>query len=548
MCKSKRMVIILLAALLCIGSAACATPSDTTNESASASLSETVAGGASTDASSATDATDSSIGSSESLTEPSSDTGETDAVTDTAPESESSESATETVTETSADAESETLVNDDLPPLDFEQKEIVIHGIKNHEELTGDPSGGVVSSAIHARNLMVEDRLNVRLVPSLGVGQQSMDEIRRLITSGDNSIDIISGHQWKSQMLAWDGLYVDLADEAYLNYDKPWWADSYMNEIQWDEHRYILIGDISVYMLKYMSAFYVNKPLFEDSFTPVEDLYTMVFNGNWTWDQMNTYISDVYRDANGNSIKDEDDILGLRTHAAAPTDYFAYTAGLEFSDRDADGRIYLLEDQTRNIQIAEAIRHLLYENPGCLTRPDATQNTSDVQAFAEGTTLFCARCMQSAEYFVNMRDEYAIIPYPKLDMAQPDYYTQVHDATTVFSIPITASDEEIPMLTAVLEAMASENYRRVTPAYYDVALKSRYSKDPQSAQLIDNIRANIRVDFIYANTYIFDSRGQLGTIMRKLAADPGKKYASLYKVMSTAVNRVLEDEVNARND
>ncbi len=497
MSSLKRIAIALLAALLCTGAVSCAKPSPTTGESA-------------TDTSAAT----------ESASVPDSDDG----------------------------TESETLVPDDLPTLDFDEKEVVIHGIKNHEELLGDPSGGLVSAAIHERNLMVEERLHVKLVPSIGVGSESMDELRRLITSGEDSVDIISGHQWKSQILAWDGLYVDLSDEEYLNYDKPWWADSYMNEIQWDDHRYILIGDISVYLLKYMSSIYVNKPLFEDTFMPIEDLYTMVFDGKWTWEQMNIYVSNVYRDANGDNIKDDEDILGLLTQPGAPTDFFAYTAGLKFSERDADGNILLIEDQSRNIQISEEIRQLLHENPGCLTRKDSSTNTADVKKFADGNILFCARCMQSADYFVNMEDEYAIIPYPKLDMNQPDYYTQVHDAATVFSIPITVDPEDVPMLAAVLEAMGSENYRRVTPAYYDVVLKSRYSKDPQSAKIIDDIRANIRVEFIYANTYIFGTKGQLGTIMRKLAEDPGRKYASLYKGMSTIVSSTLDKEVNSRND
>ena len=50
------------------------------------------------------------------------------------------------------------------------------------------------------------------------------------------------------------------------------------------------------------------------------------------------------------------------------------------------------------------------------------------------------------------------------------------------------------MLGAFLEVMASESYRVVTPAYYEVALKSRYTKDPASWEMLDLITENLYID------------------------------------------------------
>ncbi len=459
------------------------------------------------------------------------------------------ETAKETVG-TPTGNEDETYVADNLPELNYNEREITIFGIKNHEDLIGDVSGNIVESTIHARNLLIESRLNVKLTSTIGDDYKSMDSLRNLLVSGEHSVDIISGMQWKSLMLAWDGLYIDLTEAEYIDYDMPWWDNAYMDELQWNEKRYALIGDISTDMLKCMSAFYVNKALFEDNFTPVSQLYTTVFNGEWTWDKMQTYISDVYRDLNGSNSPDDEDILGLRTHPISQTDLLAYTAGMRHSTRDEDGNIQLISDQSRNIEIAEAVHSLLYENKGCLTRSrkEAGQyDLPDLQAFADGNTLFCSKVMGSAEYFVNMADDYAIIPHPKLDMRQSDYITYIHDGAAVFSIPITAKAEDHDMLSAVLEAMASENYRRLSPAYYDVVLKSRYSSDPQSAQLIDGIRSRIAADFICTGNFVFGTEGQLGTIIQTLSSNQSTNYMSVYKSMSKIVERKLAEEVNNRD-
>ena len=94
-----------------------------------------------------------------------------------------------------------------------------------------------------------------------------------------------------------------------------------------------------------------------------------------------------------------------------------------------------------------------------------------------------------------MNDEYGILPIPKFDEAQKDYYTYSHDQYTVFMVPTTVADPE--MSGAVLEVMAYESYRSVQPTYYELVLKGRYANDPQSRAMLDRITRNIKVDPSY---------------------------------------------------
>ncbi len=461
-------------------------------------------------------------------------------------DSSTTPSSTDTTAVTDGLIESDSEAQLELPTdLDYKNTEINIHCESKSLDLVGDVEGDIVSAAVFERNSAVENRLKVKLV-MVETDGDFMNAFKTLILANDDSIDILAGCQYLCIPQARDGLYRNVADAAYINWEKPWWSDDYMDTIQWNEKRYVMIGDISLHMLHAMSAFFVNKALFEDEFGSIDNLYQEVFDGKWTWEKRSAYVSQVYRDANGNNKTDEGDILGMRGYHESPTDHMAYTAGLSLSTRDADGSIVFVEDQSRNIEIAEAMYKLMYENKGCFTSTDnATFMEHFVYSFAAGNTLFCGFNLDAADDFRNMEDEYAIITHPKFDELQEDYKTLIHDYATTFAIPTTVDDEEFDMLSAVLEAMCYESYKRVTPVYYDVVLKSRYSSDPQSAKAIDMIRENIFTDFIYANNYSFNA--PLGTIMRTIIGEKNNNYSSLYKRYRRLVENDLKRFTNAED-
>ncbi len=456
---------------------------------------------------------------------------------------EAETTAAVTVSDTEAISEAETELTDSLPELDFNKEEFVFFTAVGSVDLVGESDGDVVSASIYDRNAVVANRLNIELTILEDNSADPMEEIRRLILASDDSIDVLSGMQYRALPHAYEGLYRDLSEEVYLDWDKPWWADEYMDTIEWNDARYVLMGDISLTMLQNMSSTFVNKRIFESAFGSIDGLYQTVFDGKWTYEKLAYYITEIYQDTNNNGKTDDGDILGLRTYHESPTDHMAYAAGMVLTRHESDGTISLIEDQSRNIEIAETIYRLCYETPGVYLSLDFNTFTQHVlTSFCDGETLFNLYLVGTAERFRDMDDAYAIITHPKLNETQESYYTLIHDTSTVFAVPITVEDAD--MHAAVLEAMCYESYRSVTPVYYDLVLKSRYSQDPSSARAIDMIRANVRTDFIYANNYVFGTNGQLGTINRVLIQTKNTNYASTYKKYSRAVQREL-DKINA---
>ena len=91
----------------------------------------------------------------------------------------------------------------------------------------------------------------------------------------------------------------------------------------------------------------------------------------------------------------------------------------------------------------------------------------------------------------DMKEEYGILPMPKFDEKQDQYYSIANDNFSLIAVPTTVKN---PALTgAFLELMGEYSYKIVTPKYYEVAMKGKYLRDDESCQMFDII---VRSDLV----------------------------------------------------
>lgn len=436
---------------------------------------------------------------------------------------------------------------DTLPALDFGGKEVRMTLRDNYNftlnEMVGALDGDIVHDAIYTRNREIEERLNVKL--NMILGDQNaytfMQNLKTVLLAADDAYDILVTTQYLATPWVSEDLFRDLSDAPYLDYEQPWWNNTYMNEISLDPaHRYLVCGDITVSQLRVAGVMYFNKRLFAEVFDDADLLYQQVLDGKWTYDALRGYIRDGYRDVNGNGQEDPDDILGMMMHTVANADHFSYTAGLHFTERDADGLPYIAEDQNRNVAVMETLYALYYETPGAHIWTDIANYTEIEKKFNNCTSLFMPELLMISENLRNMKDEFGIVPLPKLDETQDSYFALVHDTGSLLAIPYTREDLELPC--AVMEAIAAENYRTVMPTYYETALKVKYTRDELSAKIIDIIHDNMITEFVYANNYVFGS-STIGTIARTLLGSASKNYMSTYEKMEKNVSKIIGNMV-----
>lgn len=404
--------------------------------------------------------------------------------------------------------------------------------IEGGEELTGE----TVSDTVILSNQSVTDRLNIDLryyAENSGDWSTITSLVSNLIMANDDSYDVYLGEQYGLTQTAVKGYYRNVFELPYLDFEQPWWNVTFMNNLQLTEDfRMFMTGDFNLTTLNQLFVQYYNKRIYRDLFGDPDELYSTVLEGNWTIDKMNELIGASYIDSNGNGKPDTDDQLGYVAYKTySSVDPFMYCADIPYTSRDADGHIVIDMNQERALTLTEKVV-ALFNQPAVYTEGTET--------FLAGGALFCNGLLRSAEGFRDMEDDFGFLPSPKLDEAQEYYRNLVGDCNLFTVIPVTCVKAE--MAAAVLEALNAQTYRTVTPAWYEVTLKCKYSRDLISSDIIDLIHDSIYTDFLFAYSPMVS---QMGQVMRDLVTNNNTNYASnvasKQKVATKGIERMYKD-------
>ncbi len=406
-------------------------------------------------------------------------------------------------------------------------------------DLQGDAEGDIVEVALYDRNVAIEEQLNITfnyVDPGIESGNVGT-EVRKLLMAADTTYDLYSLIQWNSTALALEHCFLNVTDLPHLDLGQPWWSKSYMEALSIGHNNvFFLAGDISIDMIRTIAAMYFNKNIFQNIYDSSDILYEEVLNGTWTFDKMLTYAESAYQDVNGDSKVNKDDIYGLITNSFNNMDAFTFGMGATLTRRDADNMPYMTVGEEHNVNLYNKLYTMIAETPSCVMNSDGANPTLDnVQYFASGNALFLPGFLYTSENLRAMDNDYGIIPFPKYDEQQENYYSTVHDIATLFCLPTTCT--KIDAVCATLEAMAYYSYYEVTPIYYETALKTKYTRDDLSSQIIDIIHDTSMTDIAYGYSSSFNNMGQ---IMRSLAVNKTKDYASYYAKQEKATVKACE--------
>lgn len=248
---------------------------------------------------------------------------------------------------------------------------------------------------------------------------------------------------------------------------------------------YYISGDISTNTLYWMYATFFNKTMLQTY--GLEDPYTLVANNEWTVDKMFSMCKEIYTDA-GEPGKDLADTFGI-VMPRLSIDAFFYSSGLRTTEKGDNGELLLSPSYTGEVsqRLAEMLVELLFDSEGGFCVHDDTGPVN--QAFANGQVAFITNRPMDAitDYGHANNLVYGVVPTPKWDSQQEQYLTCIGNPFTLYSISMAQSydQERVDMLGAVLECMASEAYRKTTPALYEQTMQTRYAKDDVTAQMYD---------------------------------------------------------------
>lgn len=376
------------------------------------------------------------------------------------------------------------------------------------EWYTDNPTSNV-DQQIYSRNVTVEDALDVKLnyiVQAEGADNKDFyTKVTNAGASGQGEIDVVSGFAAYATNQNAMPYYVNWFDSEklpYLNLDRKYWNQNYQRDAAAFGKLYVNVGDMNLSLYDRCMVVFFNKTkvaqyIKDSSGNPI-NLYELVQNGQWYYETFYNMIKDVYEDTGDvQEQRDNKDFYGVTgIKGSEASDAFLYSLGGMLSTTASDGSHSLVTDTKLQKlgDIYEAMTEFWYSNGAIMP----TDSGTNYDVFTGGHALFTVDVVWHYETGLTklhaMSDGYGIIPMPKFDEDQESYITGVQDAYNVLSIMHCGQNQDLAMISAVLEKMAYESYNTVRPYYVENILKLR-NMDYDSSNCFNYVIDNIRFDF-----------------------------------------------------
>jgi len=404
------------------------------------------------------------------------------------------------------------------------------------EEETGES----VNDAVYKRNRTIEAKYEIK------ISRESVSNpgnfIQRLISAGDCPYDVMIEATGLSSALSGRNMIVDLKTVPHLDFDKPWWDQTLTKELTIGNKLFCNVSDLIIADKDGTWGVLFNKNIIQDY--ALEDPYKFVESGNWTIDKFYEMSRGVSIDLNGDGKYDVmDDMFGFATE---PYNIFMMIigSGCRLAEKDASdlpvmsaGIQRFLTAYEKAVEIDKDISTI---NASRITGAAASDPFYGgiIPAFDEGRIMFYMGSMALVPLFRGMEQDFGILPIPKFDESQEEYYTtmSVFNNGAIY-IPIT--NQELERTGILIEALSAESRYTLLPAYYDLTLKTKMARDDESSAMLDILFGNRIIDVGAA----YNFGGILDLVMGG-KDDFVSGYERIEARANTAIQKVIDELTN----
>lgn len=379
----------------------------------------------------------------------------------------------------------------DLPEADFGGAVInfLVKGEAHHwywcskEIYAEQENGEPVNDAVYKRNRYLEGRYNFEITEYRSSNPQS--DAQKAVRADDPVYDVFMIGLNTGAEFAQNGYLTNLNSVPNINLSQPWWDQRAVSELSFGDKLYYALGDINTMDNDATFATFFNKKLIADH--AMANPYELVRGNEWTLDKFNEMIIEISRDINEDGAMDGNDLFGQlseyycsyalfvaaggRITRNNPDNYPELAIGGEKTSSVIDK--ILVNMGNRGVTLCADDYTGTYVNPWDeLTRP----------MFKSNQGLFYTIGMGSCREFRDMEADYGILPLPKSDNNQKDYYHFVGTGScTSVCIPVTNANPE--RTGHILEAMAAESMYTLTEAYYTINFENKQLRDEDSIEM-----------------------------------------------------------------
>ncbi len=391
-------------------------------------------------------------------------------------------------------------IDDELGDYDFGGRKFRIAGHRTDEYFIKEEDrnkGNLIADAKYNRNKTVEDRFNFEIeVAYQAIYYDVQSWVEKNVMSGADEFDLFCSHSASAGTTVLKNIFLNWYDIPNIDFSKPWWAASCATDLTYDGKCILAISDFNYTAISGAKCMMFNKNL--AAAYDMGNLYDVVLQGDWTYDYFYNLVKDIYIDSDGSGDRTDSDFYGFAQghEYGCGINPWLWAFDNPTVKKDADGipQIAVKTDKINNI--VQNIYDLCFNTNGVHYRPDNDQ-PQGMDLFYNKQAIFALASIGSptGEQLRNFEDEYGMLPMPKWNENQQNYYTMSPGEHTVLAVPKTVKDTEF--VGTVVEALSAESYKQVIPTLYEIALKTRYLRDSESKEILDMIIDGRMYEFGY---------------------------------------------------
>ena len=427
---------------------------------------------------------------------------------------------------------------DTLPSTDFGGDTISIIAASfgtNVNIPENEETGDLINDAVLKRNREIEERYNIKFVYYLAASaDETQTKASASVLAGDADYDIIIDSMFgvNAPMLQ-KGLLASYDNIPHVDLDQSWWSKFILTDLSIKGKVYFPTGEIVAGYFRAPYSMIFNKRLAENF--NIESPYQLVSDYKWTIDKMAELMKDVALDLDGDGKMTNLDQYALGLDDVAGFGYFI-AMGEKMTKFDDKGLPYLTLGDTKTIETVEMLASIVGDKNIVIRGENYVKNEEHV-VFTSGRSLFLANTFNNFYTFRDMTDDFGIIPLPMRNEEQGVYYSYAQPwSGTGVTVPIT--NQNLEKTGLIIEAMAYLSTEYLTPAMYEVTLKTKVARDNDSEAMLDIIFSNSSYDL----NVIFNW-GSSANMLRDCVLGDKQNYVSSYEAIRTATDTALQKTI-----
>ena len=430
---------------------------------------------------------------------------------------------------------------------------ILVSGNYQNNDFKGDvESEDVVEQAQYRRNAEVEHQYKVKISHDNKIAFGSQKDstgtaftiFNEMYTAESYDYDFGTVGTYNAGSCAYYGLFTDLNSLPHVDLTKDWWSQSANEQFEINGKMFFTTGDFTLCENRVVHLIVFNKTMLAER-DNLESPYDLVRAGKWTWDVLSQQVKTVSEDLDGNDVMNEKDRYGCMTWADAYSAAVA-SVGSQIATVNDSGELELTLMNDRTVSIVDKYSKIIFDTNTCFDYQygcaQSTWDTNRWGMFSGGQVLYylasAAIPGQMRTYDVN----FGIIPYPKLDEAQENYssLTAAYHNQYV-AVPYFVEDAERTGM--LLEILAYKGMKYVTPAFYDLQLVARDSRDDESEEMLDIIYQHVIFDpgLVYRITGMADSYNSVRTMRTNVFASQYEMYKTPAMADIKKINKMFSE-------